>query len=84
MFFWRHALKENVTFLEGIFEILQSIVVKDVQFGGMAMGNKDFVGIFPCNAYADSLAIGDGCHMDGICIVVIEHKNIVIAAAGHG
>ena len=84
MFFWRHALKGNVIFLEGIFEILRALVVEYVQFGGMAVGNKDFVSLFPRTAYSGSLAIGNGCLMDGICFVVIEYKNIVISAARHG
>ena len=70
-FFWGHALKGNVIFLEGIFEILRALVVEDVQFGGMAVGNKDFVRLFPCTTYAGILEIGNGCRMDGICIVVI-------------
>ena len=71
MIFWRHALEGNVLFLEVIFEILRALVVEDVQFGGMSVGDKNFVRFFPCTAYAGSLAIGNGCRMDGICSVVI-------------
>ena len=84
MLFWRHALKGNIIFLEGIFDILKALIVEDVQFYGMAVGKKDFIRIFARTVYAVSLAFGNGCRMDGICIVVIEYKNIVIAAAGHG
>ena len=84
MLLWRHAFKGNIIFLKDIFEILRALVVEYVQFGGMAVGNKDFVRLFPRTAYAVSLAIGNGCCMDGIFIVVIEYKNIVIATAGHG
>ena len=71
MLLWRHAFKGNIIFLKDIFEILRALVVEDVRFGGMSVGDKDFVRIFPRTAYAGSFEIGNGCCMDGICIVVI-------------
>ena len=46
------------------------------------MTDQGSVEAVPGIANAGSLAIGDGCRMDGIGVVVVEDKNIMIATAG--
>jgi len=48
----------------------------------MAMADQGSVDALPGIANAGSLAIGDGCRMDGIGVVMVEDKDVVIAAAG--
>ena len=60
---------------------MRAFVVKDVDVGCMAVGNKGFVGSFPGVANAGSLAIWNGGCMDGVGIVVIKNKDVVVSLA---
>ena len=48
----------------------------------MALANKLFVSFLPSVANSGSLTIGDGRRMDGIRVLMIENKDIIIAATG--
>jgi transcriptional regulator of acetoin/glycerol metabolism len=40
------------------------------------------MGLLPCIADAGGLAIGDGNSMDGICVLMIENKDVMISTTG--
>ena len=46
------------------------------------MVNKKFVCTFPGGADAGSLSIGDCSGVNGIGIIIVENKNVVISATG--
>ena len=82
MFFGWHALEGDVVFVEGIFQSLRTFVVENVEFGSMTAGEKTVVGRFPGIADAGSLAIGNGDGVNGVGVMVIKNKNIIVATAG--
>ena len=43
---------------------------------------QEFVGSFPCIADAGRFSVGYGYCVDGVGVLMIKYKNIVIAAAG--
>ena len=46
------------------------------------MANNKFVCTFPGGADAGSFSIGDRSGVNGIGIIIVENKNLVIAATG--
>ena len=82
VFFSRDSLEIDCVFCKRIFQILGAFVVEYVQVGWMTLSDEYLVCLFPRVADASSLTIGDGLCMDRIGILMIQHKNIVIAAAG--
>ena len=46
------------------------------------MANNKFVCTFPGGADAGSFSIGDRSGVNGIGIIIVENKNVVIAATG--
>lgn len=82
MFFGGYALKGDVVFRKGIFDFVGAFIVKNVKIGRMTVLNEFFVNRLPSIANAGSLAIGNGDSMNGVGIVVVEHKNVVVTATG--
>jgi hypothetical protein len=82
MFFWRNTLKLDVILGKGIFQILGAFVVQDVQIGRMTLTSEQQVRLFPGIANASSFAIWDGNRVDGICVLLVQDKEIVVAATG--
>ena len=48
----------------------------------MALVHKHFVCLLPCVANAGSLAIGNGNRVDGVGVLMVEDKNIIIPTTG--
>ena len=82
MLFGRQALKGDLIFEKGIFQILGAFIVKDMQVGWMTMMTEVPMCLFPGIANTGSLAIRDWLGMNGIGILMIHDKNIMIAATG--
>ena len=81
MFFGGNTLILDLILSKGVFEILGTFVVKDVKIGWVTLVQEDAMGLLPCIANTGGFAIWNGHGMDGICVLVVENKNIVIAAA---
>jgi hypothetical protein len=47
MFLRRHALESDVVFNKGILELLRALVVKNVEIGGMTLGDERFMSRLP-------------------------------------
>ncbi len=82
MFFRWDALELDVVLGKSIFEVLGTLVVKNVEIGRMAVVNKKFVGLLPGLANASCLAIRNGNGMNGIGVLMIENKNMIIPTTG--
>ena len=82
MFFGRHTLKVNIIFGKGILEFLTAFVVKNVQVGCMALLNKLFVYCLPGIVNTGGLTIGNGYRMNCVGVVMLKHKNIIVASTG--
>jgi hypothetical protein len=48
----------------------------------MTLMHKYVVCLLPCIADAGSFAIGNGDGMDGVCVLMVEDKNIIIPTTG--
>ena len=81
MFFRWNALELDFVLGKSIFEVL-TLVVKNVEIGRMAVVNKKFVGLLPGIANASCLAIRNGNGMNGIGVLMVENKNIIIPTTG--
>ena len=72
LFRW-DTLKSNLILLKRILQVLRAFVIKDVELWGMTVADQCLV---------SGLAVGYGHGVDGVCVLMIQHENIVIAAAG--
>jgi hypothetical protein len=82
MDFGRDTLEINFILLEGIFELLRAFVVEDMEFWGVAVMDEDLMSGLPSSANGTGFAIGNRDCMDGIRVLVVEHKNIIVSGAG--
>ena len=83
MFFGRHTLEVNFIFCKRIFDFLTAFVIKNVNIRrSMALLKKPFVNCFPGIVDADGLTIRNGNHMNGVGVVVVKDKNIIVASTG--
>lgn len=82
MFFWRNTLELDFVLGKGIFEVLGTLVVENVEIGRMAVVNKKFVGLLPGIANAGGLANWNGNGVNGIGVLMVENKNIIISTTG--
>ena len=82
MFFGRHSLEGNVVLGKGIFQFVGAFVVENMESWSMALSNEDFVGLLPGIADAGGLTIGKRLGMDGVGVLMIENKDVVIAPTG--
>jgi hypothetical protein len=82
MFFWRNTLELDVIIGKSIFPILGAFVVQDVQIARMTLTSEQQVRLFPGVANASSFVIWDGNRVDGICVLVVQNKEVVVAATG--
>jgi hypothetical protein len=82
MFLWRHALERDVVFNKGILELLRALVVKNVEIGGMTMGDERFMSRLPSFANASRLTIRNGYGVNRVGVMMIKNKNVVITATG--
>jgi hypothetical protein len=48
----------------------------------MSLFHKDLVSLFPGMADTGGFAIGNGNGMDGVSVLMVEDKNVVVATAG--
>lgn len=82
MLFRGNTLEGDVVLGEGSFEFLGTFVVEDMQVRWMALLDKFQMGGLPSSTDTGSLAIGNGNGMNGVGILMIENKNVLVAAAG--
>ena len=82
VFFRWDSLILDLVLHEGILEVLRAFVVQDVEVGGMSLMHKDLVGLFPGIANTGGFAIGNSNSMDGVRVLVVKDKDVVVAAAG--
>jgi hypothetical protein len=82
MFLPRHALERDVVFNKGILELLRALVVKNVEIGGMTMGDERFMSPLPSFANASRLTIRNGHGVNRVGVMMIKNKNAVITATG--
>jgi hypothetical protein len=82
VFFGGDSLILDLVLQESIFEVLRAFIVQDMEVGGMALMHEDLVGLFPGIADTGGFAIRNGHSMDGICVLMVKDKNVVVATAG--
>jgi hypothetical protein len=82
MFFGGDSLILDLILHEGILEVLRAFVVQDVEVWGMALVHKSLVGLFPGVADTGGFAIRNGDSMNGICVLMVKDKDIVVSTAG--
>lgn len=82
MFFWWDPLESHIILDKGKFQIIGALIIKDVKSGGMAMMSKKSMGGLPGRADGSSLSVGYRDSMDGIGVVVIQDKKVVVATGG--
>jgi hypothetical protein len=67
---------------EGVLEILGAFVVNNVEFRGMALLDEELVRGLPGVANAGGFAGGYRDGMNGVGVLVVEHEEVIVAAAG--
>ena len=82
VFSWRYKLVLDLVFLKRVFELLGAFVIEDVHVRGMTLVDKDFVCGLPSVANSGSLAIWNGHCMDGVCVLMVKDKDVVVATTG--
>ena len=82
VFFRGNTLELDLILRESIFEILGTFVVKNMQIGGMAMAQKQLVSGLPSIADAGGLPIRNGDSVNGVSVLVVENKNIIVTTTG--
>jgi hypothetical protein len=82
VFFRWDSLVPDLVFHEGILEVLRAFVVQDMEVRGVSLVHKDLVGLFPGIADTGGFAIGNGDSMDGISILMVKDKDVVVSTAG--
>ena len=81
LFRW-DTLKSNLILLKRILQVLRAFVIKDVELWWMSVADQCLVSGLPGVSDACCLAVGYGHGVDGVCVLMIQHENIVITAAG--
>jgi len=82
VFFRWDPLEAYLVAEEGVFEVLGALVVKDVEFGSVTPVDEHLVGGFPSVADGGGFAVGNGDGVDRVCILVVQHENVIVATAG--
>ncbi len=82
VFFRRDTLKGYLVADEGVFEILGTFIVQDVQVDWMALNTKFFVDGFPGITNAGCLPVGKSNSVDRVGVLVVEDKDVVISTTG--
>lgn len=80
VFFWGNTLKFDLIPEKGIFKILGTFVVQDVQIRWVTLMKEGFMCLFPGIADAGRFAIGNSNSVNGVGILMIENKDVVVAA----
>ena len=76
------TLEANLVAEKGVLEVLGALVVKNVQVGGVALVDQQFVGGFPSVPDGGGLPVGNGHGVDGVGVLVIQDENVIVPAAG--
>ncbi len=82
VFFGWNALELDLILQEGILEVLGAFVVKDVKIWGMTLMDESLVSFFPGFADTGRFAIGNGDSMDGVGVLMVQNKNVIVPTAG--
>ena len=82
VFFRGNTLELDLILCESVFEILGTFVVENMQIGGMAMAQKQLVSGLPSIADAGGLPIRNGDGVNGVSVLVVENKNIIVTTTG--
>jgi hypothetical protein len=82
VFFGWDSLILDLVLHESILEVLRAFIVQDMEVGGMTLMHKNLVGLFPGITDTGGFAIRNGHSMDGICVLMVKDKDIVVATAG--
>ena len=73
------TLELNVIFLEGGFEFLRTLVVKDVEIRWMALLDEELVCGLPCVTECGGLSVGNRYSVDVVGVLVVKDKKVVVA-----
>ena len=82
MFFWGNTLKLDFILRECIFEILGTCVVENMQIRGMTLAHKQLVSGLPSLADTGGLPIRNSDGVNGVIVLVVEYKNVIVTATG--
>ena len=82
VFFWGNPLELDLILCESIFEILGTFVIENMQIRGMTVAQKQLVSGLPSISDAGGLPIRNGDSVNGVSVLVVENKNIIVTATG--
>ena len=82
MFFRGNTLKLDFILRKCIFEILGTFVVENMQVRGMGLAHKQLVSGLPSLADTSGLPSRNGNGVNGVGVLVVEYKNIIVTATG--
>ena len=82
VFFRGNTLKLDFVLRKGVFEILGTFVVENVQVRGMTLAHKQLVSGFPSFANTSGLPIRNSDGVNGVSVLMVEDKNVVVTATG--
>jgi len=82
VFFRWDPLEAYLVAEECIFEVLRALVVENVQFGRVALVDQHLVGRFPCVPDGSGFSVGNCHNVDGVCVLVVQHEDVIVATAG--
>jgi hypothetical protein len=77
-----YTLKGDAILGEGILKGLGAFIVQDVKLRSVALAHERFVSLLPGVTDAGSLTIGNRDCMNGIGILMVQHKYVLIATTG--
>ena len=67
--------------MEEVFEGLTALVVHDMELWFAAVADEAIVEEFISFKDGGSFSVGDGSDIDGVAVVVVEEKDVVVACA---
>jgi hypothetical protein len=82
VFFWGNPLELDLILCESIFEILGTFVIENMQIRGMTVAQKQLVSGLPSISDAGGLPIRNGDSVNGVSVLVVENKNIIVTTTG--
>jgi hypothetical protein len=81
MFLGWYFLILDVVLFEGLLEIIGAFVIENVKIGWMAVADENLMGGFLGVSDVCSLSIGNWDSMDGVCVLVIKNKQVIVPVA---
>jgi hypothetical protein len=77
-----NTLELDLVLREGVFEILRTFIVENMEIGRMALAQKQLVSGLPSIADAGGLPIRNGNSVNRVSVLVVEDKDIIVTTTG--